>query len=117
MSTGIFSVFDNSSDDPIFSLGSFSFAAQGACYLLDNSGNSPYLLGRISRTNLRVSDFSFYSDDYDITSLGTGIGYQHHLKSNFILRTELRYHRMFATPKRDYSHEFSWVIGFGIKLD
>ena len=114
---GTFTVFDNSSDGdgPIFSLGSLAGAVQTTYYLRDNSGNSPYLLGRISHTTLFGSDFSFYNDNFDITSLGTGIGYQHHIRSGFVLRTELRYHRMFSTPERDFSHVFSWVIGLGIK--
>ena len=116
---GIFSVFDESSDGdgngPIFSLGSLGLAARTTYYFRNNSGNSPYLLGRIARTSLSGSDFSFYNDDYDIISLGTGIGYQYHIRPGFVLRTELRYHRMFATPERDFSHAFPLVIGLGIK--
>lgn len=75
---GTFSVFDDSSDGDgaIFSLGSLGIAAQTTYYLRDNSDNTPYLLGRISHTTLWASDFSFYDDDFEITSLGTGIGYK-----------------------------------------
>ena len=115
--TGTFSVFEKSSDGdgPILSLGSLALAAQTTYYLRDHSGNSPYMLSRIAYTTLSGSDFSFYNDDFDIISLGTGIGYQHHIRPGFVLRTELRYHRMFATPERDFSHVFSLVIGLGIK--
>lgn len=58
MSLGSFSVF-NTSDDLIFFLGSFTYAVQTAYYLRDHTGNSPYLLGRISRTRLGGSDFLF----------------------------------------------------------
>lgn len=114
---GTFSVFDDSSDGDgaIFSLGSLGGAAQTTYYLRDNSDNTPYLLGRISHTTLWGSDFSFYDDDFDITSLGTGIGYQYHIRPGFVLRTELRYHRMFAKPERDFSHVFSLIFGLGIK--
>ena len=116
---GTFSVFDESSDGDgngaIYSLGSLGLAARTTYYLRNNSGNSPYLLGRIAHKTLRYSDFSFYNDDFDIISLGTGIGYQYHIRPGFVLRTELRYHRMFATPRRDFSNAFSLVIGLGIK--
>lgn len=115
LNSGIFSVFDNSSENAIFSIGSTTFAAQTVYYLLDHYLNSPYLLGRISQTRLMGSNFSFYDDDFDITSLGIGVGYQHYIGPGFVLRTELRYHRMFATPERDFSNVFSGVIGFGIK--
>lgn len=114
LSMGTFSVYSNSSDSTIFSLGSYTYSGQVSYYLRKNSGNSPYLLGRISHAELSVSDSSFYQDDYDVISLCAGIGYQHNLKSKFLIRTELRYHRMFSTPKRDFSNAFSWVIGFSI---
>lgn len=118
-SMGMFSVFDTSSDDVIFSLGAHIFAAQVAYYLRDHSGNNPYLLARVSHTNQWGSDFPFHSGDFNITSLGTGIGYQYHIKHHpipgFVIRTELRYNRLFVTSERDFTHEFSWVIGIGIR--
>lgn len=116
MSAGIFSVFDDTSntDTSSFSLSSFTSSAQVAYYLRDYYSSSPYLLGRISQAMLNVSDYSFYQDDFEVVSFGVGVGYQYLLKRVFLIRSELRYHRMISEPKRDFSDAFSLVFGFNI---
>ncbi len=89
---------------------------RAAFFLLNHSGSSPYVFGRVSRTVFSGEEWFFLDDNQVLTSFGGGFGYQLRIGSAFVLRAEGQYQRLLLSDEDDDADEFSLMIGFGTRF-
>lgn len=87
-------------------------------YFLNSYANStPYILGRFSLYTFDSDDSLFSEEDSSKINIGVGFGYQWHIGSAFVLRTEAQYQG--GLPFEDHvgvDNEFSLIIRLGTRF-
>ena len=94
----------------------FHLGGRAAFFLLNHSGSSPYVLGRISQTIFSGGESFLFDNDQTLTSFGAGFGYQWRIDAAFVLRVEGQYQRLLVSDEDEDANELSFTIGIGTRF-